>query len=91
MVKTVAVSYLCFQVYSLLTAWSVMRSEECTALLRVRAPFPIAVVVLGIELLMISGLWASLCAAPILAFNALRFNVFAADDEVQSLDLHGKR
>jgi hypothetical protein len=84
--KTLAVSFLVFQVYSLLTIWSVLRSEECTALYRVRAPFVIAVVLLGIEILMLSGLWAGLCALPILSFQALRSTVFA-DDEDQPLDL----
>src|SRR5689334_10386499 len=50
--KTLAVSFLCFQIYSLSTAWSVARAEECTALHRTRAPFLLPLIFLGIDLLM---------------------------------------
>lgn len=85
--KIIAVSYLCFQVYSLLTIWSVVTSRECTALHRPRI-FPlVALVFLGVQLLITSGLWASLCAAPLLIFNALLSIVFEREKDFQSLDL----
>jgi hypothetical protein len=84
--KTIAVSYLCFQVYSLVTIWSVIRSEECTALHRPRM-FPIvALVFLLIDMLITSAAWAGICAAPLAVFNLSRAIIFPGEDDSQRVD-----
>jgi hypothetical protein len=85
--KTLALVYLSFQIYSLLVAWSVMQAEECTALHRVRA-FPLlSFAILIIYLLFLSGFWATLCAAPIVVFNLFRRLVLNGKDDGKPLDM----
>ncbi|HEX8735508.1 MAG TPA: hypothetical protein VF721_09310 [Pyrinomonadaceae bacterium] len=85
--KTIAAGYLCFQFYSLLTIWSVVRAEECTALHRPRI-FPlVALGFLIVDMLIRSGVWAFFCAVPLLIFSFVQPVFFGRDDDFQRLDL----
>lgn len=85
--KTAAATYLSFQIYSLATVWSTLKAEECTALHRIRV-FPIAaLILLLIEMLIISGFWAAICAAPLVLCNLIRSLVFRDDEQFPKLGL----
>jgi len=85
--KTLLITYLIFQIHSLLVILSVAHAEECTALHRVRAPALASLTILVIYLLIVTGFWAGFCAAPIVAFNLLRAIVFSGKADSEPLDL----
>jgi hypothetical protein len=85
--KTIFVTYLAFQVYSVWTIRSVIFAHECTALHRERIFPVVALVILVINMLLTSAVWAGICAAPLVLFNLVRTLVFTEKDEVQKLDL----
>lgn len=78
--KIFAVAILCFQIYTLLTLWSVACGQECTALLRPRrSPMFLTVIIL----LSTSGAWAGVCAAALIFYNKIRASVFSGRKDFQ--------
>ena len=85
--KTVGVTYLAFQVYSLITIRSVILGQECTALHRERIFPVVALVILLINMAITSAVWAGICAAPLVFFNIVRSLITADREDSEPLDL----
>ena len=67
--KAFAISWLCFQIYFVMTFWSGIHYEECTALNYPRGLFPI-IGAIGMEIETL--IWAMICSAVFLVFNQCR-------------------
>ena len=67
--KTFAVSWLAFQIYWLMTLWSGIHYQECTALNYPRGLFPIFG---GIAMQIEATVWSLICAAIFLVYNQCR-------------------
>ncbi len=72
--KTLAVSFLCFQIYFVLTKWSAFQSDECTALNYPRGSLPFLN-----EFVMqtFSGVWSGVCAAVLIVYQQIREILFS--------------
>ena len=67
--KTLAVSFLCFQIYFLITKWSALQSAECSALNYPRgSPFGLNEFVMEA----FTGIWATICAAVLIVYQQIR-------------------
>ena len=66
--KTLAVSFLCFQIYFLMTKWNASQSAECAALDYPRGS-PLFLNEFVMEIF--TGFWSIICAAALIAYQQI--------------------
>ena len=71
--KTLAVTFLCFQIYFLPTKCSAFQSAECAAL---NYPHGSPPFLNEIAMEIFSGVWAGFCAVTIIIYQKINSNVF---------------